>query len=266
MVPAAAARGGRVRRAAPGAALAVACAALLTAPATAAEFSVRYDAAPPAFGVYRDELERQRFLESVAEQLNRTLLLPRTVHLRTAACGHSTTVWSAPARVVTVCYEFIEAVLVIAAGAAASRDRAEQQFSGALTFALLAEVGRALVTLYRMPPADGARDAGDEFAAITLAAAERAGDSSAAAALEFYAAALGAGRSFEYLASHGFDRWRLEELACLWYGNAPANHAEVQALGLVPAARLGRCPEELLLTAERWERALRPHARPAPPP
>ena len=45
-----------------------------------------------------------------------------------------------------------------------------------MTFALLAEVGRALTRSTRLPAPRGAERAGDEFAAITLASAERDGD------------------------------------------------------------------------------------------
>jgi hypothetical protein len=226
--------------------------------------------------VYHDELRRERFLESVAEELNRVLALPATVTLQLAECGHSTTSWDPGARTVTICYEFLDAVLVIAGDSGATGERAEQRFSGAVTFALFAEVGRALVQLYDLPTPRGAERAGDEFATVTLAAAERDRDASAEAAIEFFDAALKQPESgFEYLETHGFDRARLETVACLLFGNAPGNHREALARGILPAARAPRCAEELLAVTKAWDLALKDHAKapavapapaPAPPP
>ena len=214
------------------------------------------------FRAYYDELRHERFLESVAEELNRVLDLPATVTLRLAECGHSTTTWDAARRAATICYEFLDAVLVIAADSGARGERAEQLFAGAVTFALFAEVGRALTELYGLPAPRGIERAGDEFAALTLASAERVGDAGATAAVDFYDAALEEPESgFEYLETHGFDRARLETLACLLYGNAPGNHGQALARGIVPAQRAPRCAEELVAVAKAWEAALKDHGR-----
>ena len=258
----------RQRRAAGAALLAAAALAGALANREArAAFVVSYE--PPLtadYGIYFDELRHEHFLESVSLELNRVLALPDSVTLKIAECGHSTTTWSEATRVVTVCYEFLDAVLAIAGEAAASQERAEQLFSGAVTFALIGEVGRALVAQYALPADRGLERAGDEFAAITLAAAERDGDPSAAAALEFFDAALRQpDAGFEYLESHAFDRARLEDVACLLSGNAPTNHAEALAQGLVPPERAARCAEELVTAARAWEQNLRAHAPPPAP-
>lgn len=223
------------------------------------------------YQVYYTELRRAHFLESVAQELNHVLTLPATVTLRIAECGHSTTSWVADTQTVTVCYEFLDAVLAIASEAAPSPERAEQLFSGAVTFGLFAEVGQALVSVYRLPVEKGPLQAGDEFAAITLAAAEQDGDGSAAAAVEFFDDALTKpGSGFEYLDTHGFDRARLETVACILYGNAPLNHAGALARGILSTARAPRCAEEMVAAAKAWDLYLKNHTRvppvlPAPP-
>jgi len=257
------------------AALAAAAALLAASPAAPAEhgaFLTVYERPRTSdYLVYRDGLARERFLESVAEELNRVVELPASVTLSIAECGHSTTRWDGAARVATLCYEFLDAVLVIAGDAGVPDERAEELFSGAVTFALFAEVGRALVELRALPAQQGAERAGDEFAALTLAAAERDGDTGSAAAVEFFDIALRQPDSgFEYLETHHFDRARLETVACLLYGNAPRNHAAALARGIVPKARAPRCAEELLAVAKSWEAALKPYTRApataAPPP
>lgn len=232
-----------------------------------AEFHTVY--APPVadeYRIYYEELSREHFLESVAEELNHVLVLPHPIRLAIAECGHSTTAWVAASRTVTVCYEFLDAVLVIAGDSAGSQARAEQLFSGAVTFALLAEVGHALVEEYRLPVPGDALRAGDEFAAITLASAERNGDPSAAAAVEFFDAALRKPDSgFEYLETHRFDRDRLETVACILYGNAPADHAASLEHGIVSKSRAPHCAEAVVAVASTWDRYLKSHTRqPAP--
>ncbi|MEI8298550.1 MAG: DUF4344 domain-containing metallopeptidase [Pseudomonadota bacterium] len=247
-------------------ALLVAGAAIAAAPERHDFITVYQKPETADYGVYYDELRRERFLESVAAELNRVLELPATVTLRMAECSHSTTSWSAETRTVLVCYEFLDAVLVIAGESGATPERAEQMFSGAVTFALFDEIGRALVSLYGLPVPQGQERAGDEFAAITLAAAEQEGDPSAAAALEFYDAALRDPEAgLEFLETHAFGRARLEEVACILYGNAPGNHAAVRERGLVPPERLPRCGEELLTVAKIWDVYLKDHTRGGPP-
>lgn len=217
----------------------------------------------PDYAIYHDQLRAERFLESVAAELNRALRLPADVTLRLAECGHSTTEWVHETRTVTLCYEFLDAVIAIA-GDDSTPDRAEQLFSGAVTFALFAEVGRGLVSVYGLPVEGGPLEAGDEFAAISLAAAEREGDPAAAAAVLFLEHALRTPESgFEWLETHRFDRARLERVACLLYGNAPRNHGASLALGLVGRERAPQCAEELLRVAKAWEGRLREHAQPA---
>jgi hypothetical protein len=242
-------------------------AATATAPVTrepdTGDFVVRY-ALPetPDYSIYHDQLRAERFLESVAVELNRALRLPADVTLRLAECGHSTTEWAGDTRTVTVCYEFLEAVIAIA-GEGETPERAQDLFSGAVTFALFAEVGRGLVAVYDLPIDGTPLEAGDEFAAVSLAAAERDGDGAAAAAVRFLEYALRTPESgFEWLETHRFDRARLERVACLLYGNAPQNHAASLESGLVPRERAPRCAEELLRVAQAWDRRLREHTQP----
>jgi hypothetical protein len=215
---------------------------------------------------YFQELRRARFLESVADELNRVLVLPAPVTLRLAECGRSTTTWVPEARLITVCYEFLDAVVVIAGEAGNSPTQADRLLSGAITFALFGEVGTALVGIYGLPAAGGALQAGDEFAALTLAAVDHGGESAASEAIEFFDAALGMPDSgLEYLETHGFDRARLETVACIVYGAAPATHPYVLERGLVTPARAPRCLDDAAALAKAWDTNLREHAHAAEP-
>jgi hypothetical protein len=245
------------------AAAAPAVAAPVTRDPDTGDFVARYVLPEtPDYAIYHDQLRAQRFLEAVAQELNRALRLPADVTLRLAECGHSTTEWDRDTRTVTVCYEFLEAVIAIA-GEGETPEHAEQLFSGAVTFALFAEVGRGLVGLYDLPIDGTPLEAGDEFATVSLAAAERDGDRAAASAVQFLEHALRTPESgFEWLETHAFDRTRLERVACLLYGNAPRNHAASVESGLVPKERAPRCAEDLLQVAQAWDRRLREHTQP----
>jgi hypothetical protein len=239
--------------------------AAVPADAPSGEFLTAYVApANEDYRVYFEELRGERFLESVGDALNRVLVLPVPVTLELAECGHSTVSWDVPTHTVTVCYEFLDAVVMIAGSAADTQPRAEQLFSGAVTFALFAEIGEALVDLYGLPAPHGVPQAADEFAAITLAASERNGDAVSAAAIEFFDVALRKPDSgLEYLEARGFDRARLENVACIFYGNAPGNHAAAIAHAVIPAGRAPRCAEQVIAVAKTWDRNLHGHARAA---
>lgn len=227
------------------------------------DFVARYvPPATPDYAIYHDQLRTERFLESVADELNRALRLPGDVTLRLAECGHSTTEWASDTRTVTLCYEFLEAVIAIA-GDGQPPERAEQLFSGAVTFALFAEIGRGLVDVYDLTVDGTPLEAGDEFATVSLAAAERDGDRAAASAVQFLEHALRTPESgFEWLETHRFDRARLERVACLLYGNAPRNHGSSLESGIVTRERAPRCAEDLLKVAQAWDLRLKDHSQP----
>lgn len=237
-------------------------------PAASPSFLTTYSEPVNAdYGVVYAELRRQRFLESVADALNRQVVLAPPVTLKVAECGHSTTSWSAETRTITVCYEFLDAAVVLAGEAGVSPARTDPLVAGAVTFALFGEVGNVLIGAYGLPAPRGSAAAGDEFAALTLAAVERNGDTAATMAIEFFDAVLGIPDSgFEYLEDHAFDRARLENVACIVYGLAPGNHPYVLERGLIATARLPHCAEEAGALARMWDAALREHARPADPP
>jgi Putative metallopeptidase len=240
------------------------------APTAAPGFHVQYRAPHNAdYATYRDELKRERFLESVTADLDATLKLPAPLTVELAECGHSTASHSDTAHSVTVCYELIDALVAIAQSDRPAPERAQARFSGALTYVLLAEIGAALVSEYALslPLDSSSAQAGTEFAALSLASAERDAEPIGAGALELFTLALANRNSgFEYPADHGLDRVRLEDMACILYGNAPGNHASVVSGGLLPEARAPHCAEEVVELAKRWDGYLKPHARPGATP
>jgi hypothetical protein len=242
-----------------------------TAPPTATPgFHVQYRAPHNSdYSAYRDELKRERFLESVTADLDATLKLPAPLTVELAECGRSTARHSDTTHSVTLCYELIDAIVAIAQSDRPTPERAQARFSGALTYALLAEIGAALVAEYALtlPLDSSAAQAGSEFATLALASAERDGEPVGAGALELFTLALASRNpGFAYPVDHGLDRVRLEDIACILYGNAPANHASVVSGGLLSEARAPRCAEEVVELAKRWDGYLKPHSRPGATP
>ena len=240
------------------------------APAATPGFHVQYRAPHNAdYSTYRDELKRERFLESVTADLDATLKLPAPLTVELAECGRSTARHSDAAHTVTLCYELVDAIVALSQSDRPAPERAQARFSGTLTYVLLAEIGAALVSEYALTlPLDStAAQAGSEFATLSLASAERDGEPIGAGALELFTLAL-ANRSsgFEYPTDHGLDRLRLGDMACILYGNAPSNHASVVSGGLLPEARAPRCAEEVVDLAKRWDGYLKPHSRPGATP
>jgi len=216
----------------------------------------------PQFQIYYDELRRERFLEGVAGELNRILDLPTTVTLRVAECGRSSTGWNGASHTVTLCYEFLDAVLSIAGESGINGERLEQQFAGAVTYALFDEVGHALVALYGLDVPQGTEAAGSDFAAITLAVAQTDGDGAARGAVDFFDMALKEpDAGLDFLQAHDFGRHRLEMLACLLYGASPSLNASFVSRGLVDDARAAHCADTYAAAARFWGQTLRERGR-----
>jgi Putative metallopeptidase len=215
----------------------------------------------PEFQIYYDELKRERFLEGVAGELDRILDVPTTVTLRIAECGRSSTGWNGASHTVTLCYEFLDAVLAIAGESGVNGERLEQQFAGAVTYALFDEVGRALVALYGLDVPQGTEAAGSDFAAITLSVAQADGDGAAQGAVDFFEMALKEPDvGLDFLQAHEFGRQRLETLACLLYGASPSLNATFLRRGLVPSEQALHCADAYAAAARFWGQILRERA------
>lgn len=83
-----------------------------------------------AFGYVEEFFRRSNLMEAVAWEMRTRLYLPGWLHLAAGECGHGGASYSAPQRMVLVCYELVDSVF----RAAQRVDATPEQRSGAVSF------------------------------------------------------------------------------------------------------------------------------------
>ena len=135
--------------------------------------------------------------------------------------------------------------------------------AGTLVFALMHELGHALIDVLELPIVGREEDAVDQLATILLLNQGAAGDSLAFGAVGWF---LTRSRSetldeLAFADDHGLDRQRVYNIICWIYGRDPERYPEVTREDWLPVHRAERCREEYLRLTRNWGRLLEPYRR-----
>ena len=222
-------------------------------------FVAEYEPADPDFQEFRSGLIANRFLDTIALRLNDSLRIPRDIILRTAHCGEPNASYSPDSRRVTLCYELFSALsdrFVLEAGG-------EYLVSGTVVFALMHELGHALIDVLDLPTTGREEDAVDQLATVLLLQQGPTGDSLAFGAVGWFASDAHADQldALQFADDHGFDLQRVYNIVCWIYGRDPRRYPEIVEDGWLPEHRRDRCSTEYQRLAESWRRLLAPHRR-----
>ena len=221
------------------------------------------------YGRYEEVLRADRVLENVTASLTRSLRLPQDITVRVEECGSSDADWDPVKRRVRLCYELLQAVLELSVAAAGEDDeaRAERWFSGMTTFIVFHELGHALVDVLPLHTTLVPEVAADQFALVALGSAVGQ-PQEVLGALEFLRYAVGneAAEGLGFLENHGYDRVRVDSLACGFAGALPATQPWLEQLHLLPALGAVHCGEEFAVLDRQWDQWLAPWLRTPPAP
>lgn len=212
-----------------------------------------------------DELDRQvkndKTLEKAADRLNRSLILPQDIYLRTKDCGQSNAFYNPQDVAITICYELMEHFYKIFRSSGDSDQKAYDSMFDAITFVFLHEMGHALVDQYKLPVTGNEEDAADRLSSFVCI--EELGDEGVRAIL----AAADAMRiesktktttSRDMADEHLLQEQRFFNSLCMVYGANPDKHQNIVDNGYLPQERAVRCPSEYQRTAGSWSDLLAP--------
>ncbi len=227
--------------------------------ASAGRFLAEYDPADSEFREFRSRLVTHRFLDTIATRLNDSLRIPKDIVLRTAHCGEPNASYNPESGRVTLCYELFRAL----SEQFASEPAADYLVSGTLVFALMHELGHALIDVLDLPTTGREEDAVDQLATILLLQQGATGDSLAFGAVGWFATDAHSRQldSLAFADDHGLDLQRVYNIVCWIYGRDPDQYPELVEDGWLPEHRRGRCPAEYRRLAESWRRLLAPYRR-----
>ena len=212
-----------------------------------------------------EEIDRQikldKTLEKAADQLNRSLILPYDIALRTKDCGEANAFYNPQEQSVTMCYELMEHFYLLYREGGYTDDEAYESMFDAVRFVFLHEIGHALIDTYKLPITANEEDAADRCSSFICI--EELGDggvkSILAAADAFRLESQSRQPSGRDLADeHLLQEQRFFNSLCMVYGSNPTKYGSIVEKGYLPEARAVRCPGEYEKTAQSWSALLAP--------
>jgi hypothetical protein len=223
----------------------------------AGRFRAEYEPADPDYSEFRSGLIANRFLDTIAARLNDSLKIPKDITLRTAHCGEPNASYNPDDRRVTLCYELFRSLSERFAGEGGG----EYLVSGTVVFALMHELGHALIDVLDLPTTGREEDAVDQLATVLLLQQGPTGDSLAFGAVGWFASVAHRKQfdALEFADDHGFDLQRVYNILCWIHGRDPRAYPELIEDGWIPEHRRERCPAEYRRLAWSWRRLLAPY-------
>lgn len=221
-------------------------------------FLAEYGSAVPLFEPFRSGLMSNRFLDTIATRLNDSLRLPENIVIATAHCEEPNASYDRHTQRVTLCYELFEALTE----RFEAEEGAEYLVSGTAVFALMHEIGHALIDVLQLPVTGREEDAVDQLATLLLLNQGVAGDSLAFGAVGWLA--TNAPEEIDDIALadvHGLDLQRVYNIVCLIYGRDPDRYPQIVADDWLPESRRASCAEEYRRVRESWARVLAPYRK-----
>ena len=226
------------------------------------DFKVEHlDVQTPRYIEIDRQVKADKLLELAAEKLNRTLILPNDIVLRTKDCKEVNAFYDAGDRSVTMCYELMEHFFRTFKSTNVSDARAYAKMSDAVRFVFLHEIAHALIDQYKLPIAGNEEDAADRCSAyINL---KELGDDGVravlAAADAFAIESKQSNASKRNMADeHLLKEQRFYNSLCMIYGSNPAKHSKIVSNNYLPKERAVRCQGEYERTVDSWVNLLEP--------
>ena len=212
-----------------------------------------------------DEIDRQikqdKTLEKAADRLNRSLILPNDIELRTKDCGQSNAFYNPQDESITICYELMEHFYKLFRSVGDSDQKAYDSMFDAITFVFLHEMGHALIDQYKLPITANEEDAADRLSSFVCI--EELGDEGVRAILAAADAMkieskMKTTSDRDMADEHLLQEQRFFNSLCMVYGSNPDKYTNFVDSGYLPQERAVRCPSEYERTAGSWSDLLAP--------
>lgn len=138
--------------------------------------------------------------------------------------------------------------------------------TGNMLFALLHEMGHALVTEMGLPVLGREEDAADSFAVVTMlkVGSSFSNNVLAEATTGWFLSAYRdekEGVKLSFYDVHGLDRQRAYQIVCLMVGSDPGKFADLASRIGMPAERQSSCQGDYSNASWSWEAVMKPHLR-----
>ena len=234
-----------------------------SSPAAPGDFLVEHvDVASSKYAEIDRQVRREKLMEKAADQLNRSLILPYDITLRTKECNEVNAMYLPSDHSVTVCYELMEHFYQVFRSSGAPGDKAYTKMFDAVRFVFLHEIGHALIDTYKLPVTGNEEDAADRCSAyINLSELGEDGVKAVFAAAEAFQIESKNGTSSDkrdLADEHLLQEQRFYNSLCMIYGSNSSKYESIVTQGYLPKERAVRCESEYQRTSESWKNLIAP--------
>lgn len=228
----------------------------------AGDFQVEHmEVNTPRYQEIDRQVRSEKLLEKAADKLNRALVLPYDVTLRTQDCNQINAFYDASDRSVTMCYELMEHFYQTYRSSGDGQEKAYQKMYDAVRFVFLHEIGHALIDIYKLPVTGNEEDAADRLSAfVNLKELGEEGVRAVFAAAEAFQieSKRGTPGQRNLADEHLLQEQRFYNSLCMIYGSNTSKYDRIVTDGWLPKERAVRCQNEFQKTVEGWSRLLGP--------
>lgn len=216
----------------------------------------------PRFTELDQKTRKEKLLEKAADDLNKTLILPKNIFLRSQDCdGKANADFDPETQAITVCYELLEHFSNLFKSDGMKPEEADKKMLDAVRFAFLHEVGHALIYNYNLPIAGSEEDAADRCSSyINLKEMGESGVNAVLAAADAFRieSKQQSKTKRDMSDEHLLQEQRSYNSLCMIYGSDSEKYKYFVKDGYLPKERAERCPGEYERTVESWESLLQP--------
>ncbi|MEO8647795.1 MAG: DUF4344 domain-containing metallopeptidase [Acidobacteriota bacterium] len=205
------------------------------------------------------EIDRQvktdKLLEKAADKLNRALILPHDITLRTQDCSQVNAFYDPNDHSVTMCYELMEHFYKTFRSVGDNEDKAYSKMFDAVRFVFLHEIGHALIDTYKLPVTGNEEDSADRLSSfVNLKELGDEGVKAVFAAADAFAIESKQNTSGQrnLADEHLLQEQRFYNSLCMIYGSNTGKYSNIVSEGYLPKERAVRCPQEYQRTVESW--------------
>ena len=212
------------------------------------------DVKTPKYLEIDKQVRSEMLLSKAADKLNRALILPHDIYLRTKDCSENNAFYDSRDRSVTMCYELMEDFFQTFKSSGQAEQAAYSKMFDAVRFVFLHEIGHALIDAYKLPVSGNEEDAADRCSAfINITELGDEGVKNVMAAAEAFSIESKRGGSKRNLADeHLLQEQRFYNSLCMIYGSDQTKYANIVSDGFLPKERASRCPVEFQRTVDAW--------------
>jgi hypothetical protein len=207
------------------------------------------------------QVQDEKLLEDAAAELNRALILPEDITLRTKDCNEINAYYDPNDASVTMCYELMEHFYQTFRSAGRTDTEAYDQMFDAVRFVFLHEIAHALIDKYKLPIIGNEEDAADRCAAyINLEELGEQGVKAVLAAADAFAieSKQAAGANRNMADEHLLSEQRFYNSLCMIYGSNTNKYSKIVTEGYLPKERAVRCATEYQKSVDSWVNLLAP--------